>query len=145
MCGGGKKTYSEWWYFNQLLQCFTTEEIEIQRNRHLGKIGTKALTYINKLEHTSKYPAARCAMTGNIYINGRTTSAGIESMHWANQCAWEQTAVDLVNATMLLVNLENERFVRKRDLAWNSNDILTPKGKLLRDEALKDFNFNTMQ
>jgi hypothetical protein len=27
-------------------------------------------------------------------------------------------------------------------LAWNSNDILTPKGKLLRDEALKDFNVN---
>jgi hypothetical protein len=43
---------------------------------------------------------------------------------------------------MFLVNLENERFARKRDLAWNSNDILTPKGKLLRDEALKDFNVN---
>ena len=63
-------------------------------------------------------------------------------MNWANQRAREQTAADLVNATMLLVNLENERFARKRDLAWNSNDILTPKGKLLMDEALKDFNVN---
>jgi hypothetical protein len=66
MCGGGKKTYSGWWYFNQLLQCCTPEEIEIQRKRHLGKIGAKALTYINKLEDTAQYPAARCAMAGNI-------------------------------------------------------------------------------
>jgi hypothetical protein len=73
---------------------------------------------------------------------GRTTSAGNESMNQANQRARERTAVDLVNAKLLLVNLENERFARKRDLAWNSNDILTPKGKLLRDEALKDFNVN---
>ena len=27
-------------------------------------------------------------------------------------------------------------------MAWNSNDVLTPKGKFLRDEALKDFNVN---
>ena len=77
-------------------------------------------------------------MAGNICIYGRTTSAGTESLNRANQRAREQTAVDLVNATLLLVNLENERFVRKRDLVWNSNDIQTPKGKLLRDEALKD-------
>ena len=76
ICGGGKKDYSGWWYFNQLLQYFTPEEIEIQRNRHLGKIGTKALTCINKLEDTAQNPAARCAMAGNIYMYGRATSAG---------------------------------------------------------------------
>ena len=27
-------------------------------------------------------------------------------------------------------------------MSWNSNDILTPKGELLRDKALKDFNVN---
>ena len=71
-------------------------------------------------------------MAGHIYIYGRTASAGNESMNRANQRAREQTAVDVINATMLLVNLENERFARKRDLVWNLNDILTPKGKLLR-------------
>ncbi len=81
------------------------------------------MTYVNKLDNTEQYPAARCAMGGNIYMYGRTTSAVNESMNWANQRAREQTAVDLVNATMLLVNLENERFVRKRDLAWNSYEI----------------------
>ena len=43
---------------------------------------------------------------------------------------------------MLLVNLENEHFVRKSDLAWNLNEILIPKDKLLKDDALKDFNVN---
>ena len=94
MCGGGKKNYSGWWYFNQLLQCCTPEEIEIQRKRHLGKIGAKALTNTNKLDDTAQNPAARCAMAGNIYMFGRTTSARNESMNRANQRAREQTAVD---------------------------------------------------
>ena len=96
-----------------MLQCFTLEEIKIQRNRYLGKIGKKALTYINKLEDTVQHPAARCAMAGNICMYGRATSAGNESTNQVNQCAREQTAADLVNATMSLVNLENERFSGK--------------------------------
>jgi hypothetical protein len=51
-------------------------------------------------------------------------------------------AVDVVNATMVLVNLENRRFTQKQEFAWNSNDVLTPKGKALRDKAFKDINVN---
>jgi hypothetical protein len=51
-------------------------------------------------------------------------------------------AVDVLNATMVLVNLENCRFTQKREFAWNSNDVLTPKGKALRDKALKDIDVN---
>jgi hypothetical protein len=41
-----------------------------------------------------------------------------------------------------LVNLENCRFTQKRDLAWNSNDVLTPRGKALQEKAFKDIDVN---
>ncbi len=51
-------------------------------------------------------------------------------------------AIDVINATMFLVNLENHRFTQKRDFAWNSNNVLTLKGKALRKKALKDIDVN---
>jgi hypothetical protein len=51
-------------------------------------------------------------------------------------------AIDVVNATMVLVNLENCRFTQKQDFAWNSNDILMPKRKALREKAFKDIDIN---
>jgi hypothetical protein len=141
-CGGGKKVNSGWWYFNQLVNCNTVEEIEVLRDKHLSKIATKTLRYINNVPDTAQYPAARCAMSLNIYMYGRSASSGNESINRANQHAQERMVVDVVNATMVLVNLENRRFTQKREFAWNSNDVLTPKGKALRDKAFKDIDDN---
>jgi hypothetical protein len=141
-CGGGKKFNSGWWHFNQLVNCNTVEEIEVQCNKHLAKISTKMLRYINNLHDTAQYPVARCGMSSNIYMYGWSASSGNKSMNWANQRAQERMAIDVVNATMVLVNLENRRFTQKRDFAWNSNDILTPKGKALREKAFKDIDVN---
>jgi hypothetical protein len=59
----------------------------------------------------------------------RSASSGNESMNQANQRAQERMAFNVVNATMVLVNLENCPFTQKRDFAWNSNNDLMPKGK----------------
>jgi hypothetical protein len=141
-CSGGKKVNSGWWYFNQLVNCNTVEEIEVQRNKHLAKIATKTLCYINNVHDTAQYPAARCGMSSNIYMYGWSVSSGNESMNRANQRAREQMAIDVINATMVLVNLENHRFTQKRDFAWNSNDVLTPKGKALWEKSFKDIDVN---
>ncbi len=81
-------------------------------------------------------------MSSNIYMYGWSASSGNKSMNRANQRAQEQMAIDVVNATMVLVNLENCRFTQKQDFAWNSNNILTPKGKALREKAFKDIDVN---
>ncbi len=138
----GKKVNLGWWYFNQLVNCNTLEEIEVQREKHLAKIATKTLRYINNVHDTAQYPAARCGMSSNIYMYGQSASSGNESMNQANQRARERMAINVVNATMVLVNLENCRFTQKWDFAWNSNDVLTPKGKALQEKAFKDINVN---
>jgi hypothetical protein len=43
---------------------------------------------------------------------------------------------------MVLVHLENMRCSKKRDIAWNTDDILKAKGKELREMAFKDINVN---
>jgi hypothetical protein len=118
------------------------EEIEVQHKKHLSKIATKTLCYINNVHDTAQYPAARCGMSSNIYMYGRSASSGNKSMNRANQCAQERTAINVVNATMVFINLENCRFKQKRDFPWNSNDVLTPKGKALQEKAFKDIDVN---
>jgi hypothetical protein len=141
-CGGGKKNNSGWWYFNQLVNCNTVEEIEGQREKHLAKIATKTLCYINFVHDTAQLLAARCDLRSNIYMYGRSASSSNESMNWAIQRAREQMAIDVVNATMVLVNLENCRFTQKRDFAWNSNNVLMPKGKALQEQTFNDVDVN---
>jgi hypothetical protein len=142
LCRGGEKVNSGWWYFNQLVNCNTVEEIEVQCNKHLAKTATKTLCYINNVHDTAQYPAARCGMSSNIYMYGRSASSVNKSMNRANQRAQEQMAIDVANATMVLVNLENCHFTQKWDFAWNSNNVLTPKGKALREKAFMDIDVN---
>ncbi len=87
LCSGGKKVNSGWWYLNQLVNCNTVEEIEVLHNKHLAKIATKMLWYINNVPDTAQYPAARCAMSLNIYMYGWSESSGNELMNRANQRA----------------------------------------------------------
>jgi hypothetical protein len=63
------------------------EEIELQRNKHLAKIATKTLWYINNVPDPAQYPAARCAVSLNIYMYGTSASSGNEPMNQANQRA----------------------------------------------------------
>ncbi len=86
-CGGGEKVNSGWRYFNQLVNCNTVEAIKVQCDKHLAKIATKTLRYINNVPDTAQYPVARCAMSSNIYMYGRSASSGNESMNRANQRA----------------------------------------------------------
>ncbi len=56
-----------------------------------------------------RHPAARCAMGNNVFLYNHQASSGVESMNRANQPARDRAAVDVVNATILL--LEMERYV----------------------------------
>ena len=114
------------------------DEIDRTREKYQDKVSAKVLTYVNRLEDTSQYPAARCGMSEDIVMYGRSASSGNESMTRANYCARQRIAIDLVNATMVLLKLESGRFNRKKEIAWGSDEILTPKGKEKREEVMKD-------
>jgi len=101
---------------------------------------TRAVAYLNKVPDHQQYPASRCALTEGVCMFMRTASSAVESMNRANASVRERTAVDPINACILLLKLEGERFGKHRDLAHKHSEILTPHGMKLMTKAFKDVN-----
>ncbi len=93
-----------------------------------------------KLTDECQYPAARCAMAENICMYSKSASSGVESMNRANTIARQRTAVDVLNAMILLIKLEGTRFEFYKQKAWSREEILTNRGMELMEEAFKDVN-----
>ena len=143
MCGGGKsgnKVYSALWVFNRLLQCRTVQQIANVKDKYFPMMHKKDLQYLLTVPDVNQYPAARCAMTPGTYMYHRTSSAAVESMNAANREMRAKTAVDPLNACILLLKMECKRFIKQRDLAWSTDAELTPRGKLEFDEVFANIN-----
>ena len=69
-----------------------------------------------------------------------TASSSVQGMNRANQAVREKTAVDPVNAVILLLQLEGKRYGEHRDKVWNHSEELTPHGKQLVKTAFADVN-----
>ena len=78
------------------------------------------------LSYESQFPASQCAMGPNIYMYMRSTSLGGELMNNANNTVRQATAVDCINATILLLRLESEPFAKQQTAAWNHEGYFTP-------------------
>ena len=61
-------------------------------------------------------------------------------MNRANTIARQRTAVDVLNAMILLIKLEGTRFEFYKQKAWSREDKLTNRGMELMEEAFKDVN-----
>jgi hypothetical protein len=61
-------------------------------------------------------------------------------MNNANLAVRERTAVNLVNATILLLQLKTKCYNEYKAKTWNLNEVLTPHGKKLSEYTLKDVN-----
>jgi hypothetical protein len=64
----------------------------------------------------------------------------MESMNYANLAVRERTTVDLVNTFILLLQLETKRYNKYKAKAWNLDEVLTPHGKKLSEDAFKNVN-----
>ncbi len=53
----------------------------------------------------------------------------------------EQTTVDVINSTILLLKLESARFKENKSKVWEWSEPLTPHGKKLCDDAFSRVNF----
>jgi hypothetical protein len=76
---------------------------------------------MNSLQDDQQYPAACCNKTNDIpsEINmyGKTASSGIESMNRANEETQGRMAIDLLNAAIVLLKMEGDRYVRAQSNA----------------------------
>ena len=68
----------------------------------------RVLKYLATVEDDVQYPACRVAKTEHkeVYMYMRTASSSVESMNGANKAARDKTAVDVVQAVKLLIDLE---------------------------------------
>jgi hypothetical protein len=77
---------------------------------HSLHLTDKALHYLNAVNDDKQYPAARCAVSNGVYMYQRLSSSAIEFMNRANMAVREQTAVDVIISTILLLKLESAQF-----------------------------------
>jgi hypothetical protein len=61
-------------------------------------------------------------------------------MNRANKDICQKTAVDILNATLILLKKESTQYDKQQDLAWNHAHVLTPKGMELMEEAFNNVN-----
>jgi hypothetical protein len=56
-------------------------------------------------------------------------------MSGANEDIRQKRAVDILNATLILLKKESTRYNKQQNLAWNHAQMLTTKGMELMEEA----------
>ena len=98
--------------------------------------------YLTKLPNEVQYPAACCAMSDDVYMYGLSASSGLESMNHVNMPVRSVSAVDALNACILMIRLESKRHNQFRQEAWNCDTPLTPRGMMLMEEAYENVNVN---
>ena len=79
-------------------------------------------------------------MGDNICMYQRLSQSTAESMNYANLAVRERTAVNPVNSTILLLQHETKGYNEYKAKAWKWNDVLTPHGKKLSEDAFQDVN-----
>ena len=67
-------------------------------------------------------------------------SSGVESMNSANYSMRQRTAIDMVNAALLLVDMEIKRYKKQQTSAWSKNSLFSPRGQIEFDETFNDVN-----
>jgi hypothetical protein len=94
--------------------------------------------YLFRIPEEMQFPAARCNQGNSVCMNGKSASLGVEVMNRANKDICQKTAVDILNATLILLKKESTQYNKQRELAWNNAHVLTPKGMELMDEAFNN-------
>ena len=131
------------WMFEQLMSCKTIEEIKWKKDKYYKRMIQEDIDYLELVPDHEQYPAARLELAENSVMYQRSSSQIVEAMNNANKRMRVRSGVDLVNATLLLLSMESERYDRQRTCAMNCGTMLTPKGNALRSsvlENLKEFD-----
>ncbi len=59
--------------------------------------------YLFRIPEEMQLPAARCAQGDSVCMYGKSASLGVEAMNRANEDIHKKTAVDILNATLILL------------------------------------------
>ncbi len=59
--------------------------------------------YLFNIAEEMQFPAARCAQGDSVCMYGKTVYSGVEAMNKANEDIHHRTAVDILNAALILL------------------------------------------
>jgi hypothetical protein len=108
--------------FNILVKCSSVSSIRYLKSLYYPQMRPAHTAYLDALRDVQQYPAARCHKDGDdvpdIYMFGKTASSGVKSMNRANEDVRKRTAIDLLNAAIILIKKEGVRFKRGRVLCY---------------------------
>ena len=136
--GEGNTPLTCLWMYNLLVKCSSVAAIRFLKQKYEDKMKPAHVAYLSALNDDQQYPAARCDKAHDVCMYGKTASSGVESMNRANDNVRARTAVDMVNAALILLKKEGIRYERAQSDAhkkskW-SDSHLTPKGMTIMEE-----------
>ncbi len=73
--------------------------------------------YFFNIAEEIRFPAARCAQGNSVCMYGKSASSGVDTMNRANEDIRQKTAVDILNATLILLKKESTRYNKQQNLA----------------------------
>jgi hypothetical protein len=139
-CGGGtgQRPLSAMWMYNLLIGCKSVTSHSATRKQYEEKMHPTDNHYLFRIPEETQFPAARCAQGDSVCMYGKRASSGVKAMNRANEDIHQKTAMDILNATLMLLKKGSTRYDKQQSLAWNHAHVLTPKGMELMDEAFNN-------
>jgi hypothetical protein len=116
------------------------QEINTETAKFLHKLHERERHFLTKIPNEKQFAAARCAMSPDICMYGRSASSGVEAMNRANKLVREKMAINILNAAILLLKLEGERYHQWKEKAWLRDLPFTPRGMDTMKEVFNDVN-----
>ena len=98
---GGSQPNSCLWLYNKCMKATNAQQLHQIKLNNAVNVNNKALNYLNSIPDQTQYPAA--PMGDGIIMYGRSALSSVESMNHAKKAARERTAVDVVNAVILIL------------------------------------------
>jgi hypothetical protein len=133
--GGGKGhgPLSCLWMYQLLVKCNLPGLIQFLGLKYEHQTSPAHVNYLNLIFDKQQFPAVRCAMAEMVCMYGKTTSSGVEAINHANDSIQRQTAINILNAALVLIKKESEQFEWSKSNAWkkevwSKEKPLTPRG-----------------
>ncbi len=129
------------------MKCNSIAAVRFLRSKYVNQMKPAHLAYLNLVPDNQQLPAVLCSMAteldGDICMYGKSASSGVESMNRANDDIRRQTAVEILNAALVLIKKESMHFHRAQSDAhkqevWSEEKPLTPRGMSVMEDLLKN-------
>jgi hypothetical protein len=105
--GTGQRPLSAMWMYNLLIVCKSVTSLSFTRKQYEENMHPTDKHYLFRIPEEMQFPAARCAQGDSVCMYGKSASSGVKAMNRANEDICQKTAVDILNATLILPKKES--------------------------------------